>query len=156
MLAGNVNATVSTFERPTGGQDARRHYLHFLCLSDGIDIWSLNPDRTHDHDWTCHAQGSTGGGNIINRIVSSHTGFNDAEIHVADRSSDYIPMTDHRAVIGFLNIHPPPDISTMASKIKFTRETLTGHGKPCLRYPLSSERHKFEDYRVTPFSSNMC
>ena len=80
--------------------------------------------------------------------VSSHTGFSNAEIHITDRSSDYVPMTDHHAVIGFLNIHPLPDISTMASKIKFARETLMGHGKPHLRYPLSSERHKFEDYRV--------
>ena len=93
-------------------------------------------------------RGLTGGGNIIDHIISSHTGFSNAEICVADRSSDYKPMTDHRAVIGFLNIHPPPDISTMASKIKFTRETLMGHGNPCLRYSLSSERHKFEDYRV--------
>jgi hypothetical protein len=147
-LAGDVNATVSALERPTGGLDARRQYLQFLHLSDGLDIWTLNPDRTRDRDWTCRARGSTGGGNIIDRIVASRIGFSDAEIRVADRSSDYIPMTDHRAVMGFLNIHPPPSTNIMASQVKFARETLTGHGKPRLRYPQSSEKHKFENYRV--------
>jgi hypothetical protein len=147
-LAGDVNATVSTLERHTGGQDTRRQYLQFLCLSNGLDVWALNPDRTRDHDWTCRARGSTGGGNIIDRIVASHIGFSDAEIRVADRSSDYVPMTDHRAVIGFLNIHPPTNPNLMASQVKFARETLAGHGKPRLRYPHSSEKHRFENYCV--------
>src|SRR5882762_492695 len=147
-LAGDVNATVSTLERPAGGLDARRQYLKFLRLSNGLDVWTMNPDRTCDHDWTCRARGSTGGGNVIDRIVASHTGFSDAEISVADRSSDYIPMTDHRAVIGFLNIRPPTNCNLVASQVKFAKETLVGHGKPRLRYPQSSEKHKFENYRA--------
>jgi len=147
-LAGDVNATVSALECPIGGPDARRQYLQFLCLSNGLDIWTLNPDQTCDHDWTCRARGSTGGGNIINRIVTSRIGFSDAEICVADRSSDYVPMTDHRTVMGFLNIHPPPSTNIMASQVMFARETLTGQGKPRLRYPQSSEKHKFENYRI--------
>ena len=147
-LAGDVNATISTLERPSGGQDARRQYLQFLRQSDGLDMWALNPDRTRDHDWTCRARGSTGGGNIIDRIVISRKGYIDAEIHVADRSSDYIPMTDHRAVVGFMNIHPPEGPNFMVSQVRFSRGTTAGYGKPRLRYPQSSERHKFEDFRT--------
>ena len=79
-LAGDVNATVSAFERHSGGRDARRHYLRFLNQSDGQDLWTLNPDRTRDHDWTCRARGATDGGNIIDRIVLSNKGFSDGEI----------------------------------------------------------------------------
>ena len=147
-LAGDVNATVSVLERPSGGQDARQHYLRFLNRSDGQDLWTLNPDRTRDHDWTCRARGSTGGGNIIDRIVLSNKGFSDTKIRVADRSSDYVPMTDHRAVIGFMIIQPPPDSLLAASHIKFSKDTAASYGKPRLRYPLSSERHKFEDFRI--------
>ena len=147
-LAGDVNTTISTLERPSGGQDARRQYLQFLRQSDGLDMWTLNPDRTRDHDWTCRARGSTGGSNIIDRIVISRKGYIDAEIHVANRSSDYIPMTDHRAVVGFMNIHPPEGPDFMASQVRFSRGTTVGYGKPRLRYPQSSERHKFEDFRT--------
>jgi hypothetical protein len=79
-LAGDINAMVSTLERPTGGQDAKRHYLQFLCQSDGQDLWMLNPDRTRGHDWTCRARGSNTGGNIIDRVVLSNKSFSDAEI----------------------------------------------------------------------------
>ena len=146
-LAGDVNATVSTLERPTGGQDARRQYLQFLRQSDGQDLWMLDPDRTRDHDWTCRARGSNAGGNIIDRVVLSNKGFSDAEIGVADRPSDYVPMTDHRAVVGFMNIHPPDNPTLATSQIKFSRDTTTGHNRPRLRYPLRSEKHKFEDFR---------
>ena len=80
----------------------------------------------------CCARGSTGGGNIIDRIVLSHKGFSDAGIHVSNRSSDYIPMTDHRAVVGFMNIHPPKNSNFMASRVEFSREELAGYGKPRL------------------------
>jgi hypothetical protein len=108
----------------------------------------LNPDRTCDHDWTCCVRGSTGGDNIIDQIVLSHKGFSDAEIHVADRSSDYIPMTDHRVVVGFMNIHPPENSNFMASRVKFSMEELVGYGKLCLGYPQSSEKHKFKEFRT--------
>jgi hypothetical protein len=52
-LAGDINATVSTVECPSGGQDMRHQYLQFLHQSDGRDLWTLNPDPTCDHDWTC-------------------------------------------------------------------------------------------------------
>ena len=87
---------MSTIERPSGGQDMRRQYLQFLHQLDGRDLWTLNPDRTRDHNWTCRARGSMAGGNIIDQIVLFNKGFDDAEIQVADKSSDYIPMTDHQ------------------------------------------------------------
>jgi len=57
-------------------------------------------------------------------------------------------MTDHRAVIGFMNIHPPENPNFTGSQVKFSRETLAGHRKPRLRYPQSSEKQKFEDFRT--------
>jgi hypothetical protein len=131
-LAGDVNATISTLEHPSGGQDARHHYLCFLQQLEGQDLWTLNPDRTRDHDWTCWGRGSTGGGNIIDRIVLSNKGFTDAEIRVADRSSDYMPMTDRRAVVGFMNIQPPQSSILMTSCIKFSRDVDASYGKPQL------------------------
>ena len=106
----------------------------------------LNPDQTCNHGWTCHARGSTGGSNIIDWIVLSHKGFSDAEIHVANRSSDYIPMTNHCVVVGFMNIHPPKNSNFMASWVEFSREELAGYGKPHLWYPQSSEKHKFNGF----------
>ena len=147
-LAGDINTTVSTIERPSGGQDARRHFSRFLHHSEGQDLWALNPDRTRDHDWTCRARGSTGSGNIIDRIVLSNKGFGDAEIRVADKSSDYVPMTDHRAVVGFMNILPLNDPIFSTAHIKFSRDTQAGCGKPRLRYPQGTEKKKFEDYRL--------
>jgi hypothetical protein len=145
-LAGDINTMVSTIECPLGGQDTRCQYLQFLHQSDGWDLWTLNPDRTRDHDWTCHARGSMAGGNIIDRVVLSNKGFDDTEIQVADKSSDYIPMTDHRAVIGSMNIYSPEDSVPTAARLKFSRDILAGYGKPCLRYPQRSEKHRFENF----------
>jgi hypothetical protein len=90
----------------------------------------LNPDRTHDHDWTCHARGATGGSNIIDQFVLSNMGFSDAEIQVANRSSDYVPMTDHRAVIGYMNIQPLPDSLLMTMHIKFLKDITANYRNP--------------------------
>ena len=86
------------------------------------------------------------GGNIIDRVVLSNKGFDDAEIRIADKSSDYIPMTDHRAVIGFMNIHSPEDSIPTAARLKFSRDILARYGKPRLRYPQRSEKHRFENF----------
>jgi hypothetical protein len=145
-LAGDMNATVSTFKCHSGRQDARRHYLRFLNQLDGQDLWMLNPDRTCDHDWTCCARGATDGGNIIDQIVLSNKGFSDGEIRVADRSTDYVPMTDHQAVIGYINIQLPPDSSLMTMHIKFSKGITANYRNLRLRYPSSSERQKFEDF----------
>ena len=53
-VAGDLNASVSNTERASGGSDARRHFLHFLNATKGIDLWSdLKPQRSWLHDWTC-------------------------------------------------------------------------------------------------------
>ena len=78
-LAGDVNATVSTLERASGGQDARQQYLHFLQCTSAQDLWMLQPDRSRDWEWTCQARGSSSSGNIINRVVTSIIGLHDAD-----------------------------------------------------------------------------
>jgi hypothetical protein len=49
------------------------------------------------------------GGNIIDWMVTSQAGFSDEEIHTAVR--DFIPGTDHRAIIAFINIMPPAQLA---------------------------------------------
>jgi hypothetical protein len=78
----------------------------------------------------------------------SNKSFSDAKIQVADRSSDYVPMTDHQAVIGFMNIKPPLDSSLTTSHIKFSKDIATSYGKPWLRYPLSSDRQTFKEFQI--------
>ena len=105
-LAGDVNTTVSNLKCASGGKDTKRHYLCFLQLSSAQDLWTLHPERLHDQDWTCRARGSSNGGNIINRVMMSITGFHDAAIQVADRSTDYVPMTDHRGIVAYIQVEP--------------------------------------------------
>ena len=54
--------------------------------------------------------GSKGGGSIIDQVANSHQGLAnasmDVEIAVADHPSDYVPMTDHRAVVSFIVLQP--------------------------------------------------
>jgi hypothetical protein len=57
-------------------------------------------------------------------------------------------MTDHRAVVGFMNIHPPINTTPTTSWIKFSRDISASHNKPRLRYPQGSEKHKFEEFRT--------
>lgn len=66
-LAGDLNATVSPFERHSGGVEARRQFLQFLRLSNGRDLWMDNPDHTRLTDWTCRSkhEGHPAEGNII-------------------------------------------------------------------------------------------
>jgi hypothetical protein len=56
-------------------------------------------------------------------------------------------MTDHRAVIGYMNILPPNNSLFLTDHVKFSRDIQAGCGKPRLRYPQGTEKKKFEDYR---------
>ena len=94
------------------------------------------------------ARGSMAGGNIVDQVVLSNKGFDDTEIQVTNKLSDYILMTDHRAVIGFMNIHSPEDSVPTAAQLKFSRDILARYGKPCLRYPQRSKKHRFENFRT--------
>ena len=144
-LAGDVNATVSNLKRASGGQDAKRHYLQFLQLSSAQDLWMLHPERSRDRDWTCRSRGSSNGGNIIDRVATSIAGFHDAEIHVADRSTDYVPMTDHRGIVAYIQVEPPDGLRP--SQVRFTHHDLSQHlGKPRLQYPSFSGKSKYDDF----------
>ena len=102
-MAGDFNTTISSLERNSGGTDAREQYKRFLQAVDGHDLWSDNPDRSRTRDWTCRGHGDHAEGNIIDRIVTSRSSLVDTEIFVADRRSDFIPFTDHRAIVGQLS-----------------------------------------------------
>lgn len=107
----------------------------------------LQLDRSHDRDWTCRARGSSNGGNIIDRVVTSIKGLHDAEIGVAHRSTDYVPMTDHRGIFAYIQIEPPDGMRP--SHVKFTHHDLSQYlGKPRLQYPSSSNKEKYSEFRI--------
>ena len=55
-IASDLNATVSLMEQESGGTNARRHFLHYLDRTIGVDLWSnLKPERSRLHNWTCKA-----------------------------------------------------------------------------------------------------
>jgi hypothetical protein len=43
-LAGDLNATISSVERPSGGNDARRQFVRFLNETNGFELWKTQPD----------------------------------------------------------------------------------------------------------------
>jgi hypothetical protein len=131
-------------EKLSGRQEARRLYTKFISEAEAIDLWSLNTDRHREHNWTCRTRGSTDSGNIINHVAVSKTSFNDGEIKVADRNSDYIPLTDHRAIIAHINIDPP--LQPNPSQMNFTDRTKMTYNKPRIKYPSKLEKHKFEQF----------
>jgi hypothetical protein len=83
------------------------------------------------------------GGNIIDRVVVSHLGFSDGEIHTAVK--DFIPRTDHRVVLAFINIEPP--ICLAHQHLVFMARDAT-HMKPRIRYLTKADKHKFENFRT--------
>ncbi|KAJ7637992.1 hypothetical protein DFH06DRAFT_1138634 [Mycena polygramma] len=106
-MAGDYNATVASAERAADNSDARAQFTKFLVEARAHDLWSDVRNRDRRTCWTSRARGSNGGGNIIDRIVSSKCLLVDSEIGVADRYSDFVPSTDHRAVVGKLVYAPP-------------------------------------------------
>ena len=133
-LLGDLNATITQAERRSGGSDARAHYLGFLRLAKGFDLWSNYPDRSRMTDWTCKPRLSTDGGSIIDRIATSSLSFLDTEIFVADGYLDYIPMADHRPIFGRIILKPPNRASARC---------LRDRPNPILNNP----RIKFPDYK---------
>ncbi|KAJ7885427.1 hypothetical protein B0H13DRAFT_1497873, partial [Mycena leptocephala] len=88
-ISGDLNATVTSSERAADKSDARVQFLRFLKEAKAHDLWSDIPDRNRQTCWTSKARGSGGGGNIIDRIVSSKSQLIDSEIGVADRYTDF-------------------------------------------------------------------
>ena len=149
-LAGDLNATVAPFERHSGGTEARRQYLQFLHSSNGRDLWADNPDRTRLTDWTCrskHADGHPTEGNIIDRVATSQSTFIDAEISVTDKYDDWIPYTDHRAIIARITLSDgAPQDELENTMTDFTRKASS---PPRVKMPLKTEKHKYETFRET-------
>lgn len=124
----------------------RISFLHTPCLS-AQDLWMLHPDRSHNQDWTCRARGSLNRGNIIDQVAISTVGSHDAKICVADRSSDNVPMTDHRGIAAYILVDPPDGL--WPSQVKFTHHDLSQHlGKPRLQYPSSSAKSKYNEFHI--------
>ena len=142
-LLGDLNATVSQAERNSGGSDARSHFNNFLRHSKGSDLWSLNPERSRFTDWTCKPRLSTAGGSIIDRIVTSSGCFLDSEIFVADKHLDFVPMTDHRAVIGRIILKPPDRSSAQC----LTDTPTPVLNNPRIKFPDSTNKHLFQLFR---------
>lgn len=142
-ILGDLNATVTQAERKAGGSDARAHYLNFLRQSKGFDLWSNYPERSRLTDWTCKPRSSTEGGSIIDRIATSSDGYLDTEIFVADCHLDFVPMTDHRPIIGRLILKPPDRLS---ARCLLERPTPILNN-PRVKFPDYKDKHLFQLYR---------
>ena len=66
---------------------------------DGHDLWLDVEERSCFNDWTCRSSRNAIEENIIDRVVTLSAVRVDSEIVVADQSSDWIPYTDHRAIV---------------------------------------------------------
>jgi hypothetical protein len=142
-LLSDLNATVTQAERKSGGTDARLHFNNFLHLSKGSDLWSSCPERSRLTDWTCKPRQTTDGGSIIDRIVTSAGCFLDSEIYVADGHLDYVPMTDHRAIIGRIILKPPERNSSRC--VHDLHAPVLNN--PRIRFPNYKDKHLFQTYR---------
>ncbi|KAK7015985.1 hypothetical protein R3P38DRAFT_2786379 [Favolaschia claudopus] len=143
-VAGDLNATITALERASDNSDARAQFLRFLNDCDAHDLWRDRIDRTRIQDWTSKPRGSSGGGSIIDRVVSSKTRLVDSEIFTADRYSDFIPSTDHRAVVARIIYAPPPSISCASTQMQSYTPSFP---KPRINYPKRSEKHRFKIFR---------
>ena len=133
-LLGDLNATVSPAERQ--GSENRTPYLNFLRNTNGKDLWKQYPLRNRLLDWTCRAKDSDKGGSIIDRVVTSAFGIVEAQLQVATKPNDYIPVTDHRPIIAYI-IPNPPNGTFLASLSALQMP------KPRIRYPRANEKHLF-------------
>ncbi len=59
-LAGDLNATVSSFERTSGGLAAYTQFLQFLANTNSHNLWVNYPDCLKCSDWTCRGHYSAG------------------------------------------------------------------------------------------------
>ncbi|KAJ7912872.1 hypothetical protein B0H13DRAFT_1874451 [Mycena leptocephala] len=106
--------------------------------------WSDVLDRDRRTCWTSRARGSGGGGNIIDRIISSKAQLVDSEIGVADKYSDFVPSTDHRAVVGKLVYVPP---SGSIGNFMVFSDIPQVFNQLHIKFPYKSEKHRFTMYK---------
>jgi hypothetical protein len=148
-LAGDLNATVSSFERTSGGVSARTQFLQFLADTNTYDLWINYPDRSKQLEWTCRGHYSDDGpisvGSIIDRIVTSGSTLADSEIFVANRHTDWIPFTDHRAVVGRVT-HTTPSISRDGNLDHTDNFIRQSSNKPRVRLPRKNEKDKYQTF----------
>jgi hypothetical protein len=145
-MAGDFNATIASFERLSGGADARAQYLKFLADTNGHDLWSDFEERSRFNDWTCKSSRGASEGNIIDRVVTSRDTRIDSEISVADRHSDWIPYTDHRAIIARV-VHAMPGPPQSNSRVSTDLSMGRAANRPRIKIPLKSEKHKYQIFR---------
>jgi len=147
-LAGDLNATVSSFEKTSGGVFAQAQFLQFLVDTNAYDLWTNYPDRSKRSDWTCRGHYSNDGpipeGSIIDRIVTSRSTLTDSEILVANHYDDRVPFTDHRAVVGRVT-HITSTIISQENVLdhadNFIRQS---SNKPCVKFPWKNEKDKYQ------------
>ena len=143
-LAGDLNATVASFERKSGGQEARKIFLNFLESTNSHDLWSNREDRNLLKDWTVQArsEGVTSG-NIIDRVVSSSATLIDAEISVADRRDDFIQGSDHRPIVATMVYRLPPSVNGTHQKLSEPSGRISSTIRR-IRVPGKGEKHKYK------------
>ena len=142
-MAGDFNATVASFECLSSGADARDQYLHFLIEMDGHDLWSDVEEHSCLNDWTCRSSQSAAEGNIIDHVVTSKASRIDSEISVADRYSDWIPFTDHRAVIAQV-VHAMPGPTQSGRRTLTDLSVGRAANSPRIKIPLKTDKHKYQ------------
>ena len=113
-MAGDFNVMVASFERLSGGADARTQYLKFLLDTNGHDLWTDVEERSYFSDWTCRSSHAASEGNIIDCVVTSCGSMIDSKISIADHHSDWIPYTDHRPIVAHI-VHPIPNLAQPTS-----------------------------------------
>ena len=123
-IAGDLNATVASFERKTGGSLSRQLYLTFLSQTGGHDLWSDYPDRSRSQDWTCKARTDTeeliaNEGNIIDRVASSAPGLFNSTIEVG---KEFVPGSDHRSIHATVHHLVPLPVTFANPNTSFTRQ----------------------------------
>ena len=144
-LASDVNATVSGLERASRGQDARRQsYTSYR-------IWVYKTCGCSN--WTDLVIGIGRVGPEAPLMVETLLiewkikGLHNAEIGVVDRSTYYIPMTDHREIFAYIQIELLDGIQP--SHVKFTYHDLLQYlGKPRLQYLSSFNNKKYSKFRI--------
>ncbi|KAJ7368522.1 hypothetical protein DFH08DRAFT_947426 [Mycena albidolilacea] len=139
-IASDLNTTVSTSERASGGTNAWAQYLKFLTDVNAIDIWSNHPEQNRHFDWTSRAGIDASTGNIIDHVVTSKRQYIDAEIAVADRSQDFIPSTNHRTVTGHIQLSPPDGMGTTVFP---THKHSLNAAR--IKFPTRAEKSRYED-----------
>jgi hypothetical protein len=141
-IAGDLNTTVSSIERPSDNARDRAPYLDFLNAVDGHDIWRNHPERNRNNDWTSGAASNSTTGNIIDRVVTSNRQYLDTDITALDRHQSFVPYTSHRAISARIIYAPPSGTACTVFPVHHTTLNQTR-----IKYPLRSEKHRHEDFR---------